>query len=85
MPSILYIPILYPCMTTERLCVAVDIMKGLFMVSLSEKRKSLSEKRKSQSVKNVSHSVKNGSHSQWKTEVTVSDGISRSQMSIWHS
>ena len=37
LPTVLYVPILNPCMATEKLCVAVNIQTGNFMVSLGGK------------------------------------------------
>ena len=36
-PLILYVPLLTPCLDSEKLCVAVDLMKGMFLVSLAQK------------------------------------------------
>jgi len=36
-PLILYVPLLTPCLDSEKLCVAVDLMKGAFLVSLAQK------------------------------------------------
>ena len=35
-PTVLYVPILYPCLPNKRLCIAVDLVKGNLMVSLDE-------------------------------------------------
>ena len=37
LPTVLYVPVLHPCMTEERLCVTVDTMKGTFLASMSGK------------------------------------------------
>jgi len=36
-PLILYVSLLTPCLDSEKLCIAVDLMKGTFLVSLSQK------------------------------------------------
>ena len=36
LPTVLYVPLLYPCMESERLAVTVDVQKGAFLVSLSQ-------------------------------------------------
>ena len=41
MPCVLYVPVLHPCMLNEKLCIAVNIQKGTFLVSLSLQRKSV--------------------------------------------
>ena len=37
MPAILYIPLLTPCMESEKLAVSIDTIKGSFLVSLAQK------------------------------------------------
>lgn len=37
LPTVLYVPVVHPCMTSEMLCVSVDIMKGQYLVSIAEK------------------------------------------------
>ena len=34
LPTVLYVPVLYPCMESERLSISVDVQKGKFLVSL---------------------------------------------------
>ena len=36
-PLMLYVPLLTPCLDSEKLCIAVDLMKGTFLVSLAHK------------------------------------------------
>ena len=36
-PLILYVPLLTPCLDSEKLCIAVDLMKGTFLLSLAQK------------------------------------------------
>ena len=36
LPTVLYVPVLYPCMETERLAICIDVQKGNFLVSLSQ-------------------------------------------------
>jgi hypothetical protein len=36
-PIILFVPLLTPCTENEKLCITVDLMKGLFLVSLAHK------------------------------------------------
>ena len=36
-PLLLCVSVLSPCLDNERLCVAVDLMKGTFLVSLAQK------------------------------------------------
>lgn len=36
-PLMLYVPLLTPCLDSEKLCIAVDLMKGTFIVSLAQK------------------------------------------------
>jgi len=38
-PLILYVSLLNPCLDSEKLCIAVDLMKGTFLVSLAQKGK----------------------------------------------
>ena len=37
LPTVLYVPVLYPCMQSERLAISIDVQKGAFLVSLSQK------------------------------------------------
>ena len=37
LPTVLYVPVLNPCMATEKLSVAVNIQTGNFMVALGGK------------------------------------------------
>ena len=37
LPSVLHVPVLYPCMDSERLAIAIDVQKGSFLVSLAHK------------------------------------------------
>lgn len=34
LPTVMYVPVLHPCMTTEKLSVAVNLQTGNFMVAL---------------------------------------------------
>ena len=36
-PLILCVSLLTPCLDSEKLCIAVDLMKGMFLVSLAQK------------------------------------------------
>jgi hypothetical protein len=36
-PIILFVPLLTPCTENEKLCITVDLMKGMFLVSLAHK------------------------------------------------
>ena len=36
-PLLLYVSLLSPCLDSEKLCIAVDLMKGTFLVSLAQK------------------------------------------------
>ena len=36
LPSVLYVPVVYPCMEKERLCITVDLLKGTFLASLGD-------------------------------------------------
>ena len=36
-PLLLYVSVLTPCLNSEKLCIAVDLMKGTFLVSLAQK------------------------------------------------
>ena len=36
-PLMLYVPLLNPCLDCEKLCIAVDLMKGTFLSSLAQK------------------------------------------------
>ena len=36
-PLIMYVPLLTPCLDSEKLCISVDLMKGTFLVSLAQK------------------------------------------------
>jgi len=36
-PLLLYVSLLTPCLDSEKLCIAVDLMKGTFLVSLAQK------------------------------------------------
>lgn len=40
-PLILYVSLLNPCLDSEKLCIAVDLMKGTFLVSLAQKATAL--------------------------------------------
>jgi len=37
----LYVSLLNPCLDSEKLCIAVDLMKGTFLVSLAQKGETL--------------------------------------------
>jgi len=37
----LYVSLLSPCLDSEKLCIAVDLMKGTFLVSLAQKGETL--------------------------------------------
>ena len=37
LPSVLAVPVLFPCLETEKLCIAVDVIKGSFIASLAQK------------------------------------------------
>ena len=37
LPTVLYVPVCNPCMDSEKLCVAVNIMTGNFLSSLDSK------------------------------------------------
>jgi mediator of RNA polymerase II transcription subunit 14 len=40
-PIVLYVPLLNPCLDSEKLCIAVDLMKGTYLVSIAQKDTSL--------------------------------------------
>ncbi len=37
LPTVMYVPVLHPCMASERLCVSVNVQTGNFLVSLNGK------------------------------------------------
>lgn len=37
LPTVLYVPVLFPCMDSERLSVSIDVQRGSYLVSLSHK------------------------------------------------
>lgn len=43
LPCVLYVPVLYPCMDSEKLCVAVNILTGAYLVSLGQKQTKITE------------------------------------------
>ena len=41
LPTVLYVPVVHPCLKSEMLCVSIDIMKGNYLVSIAEKGKQI--------------------------------------------
>lgn len=39
LPTVLYVPVLYPCMDSEKLAIVVDAQKGSFLVTLAHQGK----------------------------------------------